>query len=251
MFTELGPDPDAELLKQEITEVIRWADSNSSRSLQTDLGPSELSSDCDRFLGYRMAGITPTNLDSDPWAAIVGTAIHGWLEAAFQAWCARGDCHWLTETTLYINPVVRGHGDLFHTRRGWVIDHKSAGKDRMGEVRKNGPPAKYVRQIQLYGYGYEQRGYTVNKVALVFYPRAGRLKDMITWVADYDRQVALEMLERVPRLAETLFKLDVLNNPHRWEQVPASPGHDCGYCPFYAYNREPEEGASDKGCPGK
>lgn len=251
----MGPveDPDAIWLKQAMTEIILHAEGLNPRGSQTDLGPSELSSLCDRQIAYRIAGIPAVNLTADPWAAIVGTAIHAWLEKATIAW---NETHskpfeWITESRRRLTEVVVGHCDLFNIPKGMVVDHKTGGTDRMREVLKSGPPLSYQTQVQLYGLGYELAGYRVNKVALVFYPRSGLLKNLYSWTADYDRTVAEAALARVPAIGAELIRLDVLDSPHRWEQIPATPSHDCGYCDYYKFDRLPEEGASDEGCPGK
>jgi hypothetical protein len=248
-----GPDPDSAWLKHQLTEMILWADAASARSHQVNLGPSELSSLCDRQIGYRIAGVPAVNHTLDPWAAIVGTAIHAWLEKTVNAWnlTHAEPFEWITEKERQLTDFVTGHCDLFNVPRMMVVDHKSAGPDKMKEVLKLGPSQAYQTQVQLYGYGYEQAGYEVKKVALAFYPRSGLLRNLFTWVAPYDRTVAEAALARVPAIGQKLLYLDVLNNPHRWEQVDATPGHDCGFCDHYRFDRMPEEGASDQGCPGK
>lgn len=244
-----GPptSPEAIWLKEQITTVILKAESSSPRSQQTELGASDLSNPCDRYLAYKMMGVPGRN-DADPWPAIVGTGIHWWLEDAINS---EGPDGWMTEHVLPLGDGIISHGDLFLSEQGWVVDHKSAGKDRMNEVVKNGPPQRYINQVNIYGLGYELQGYSVNKVALVFYPRAGRLKDIWTWVGPYQPEVAFAALDRVPRIADQIRNLDLAANPHRWEQVDATPTHDCGYCPFYNVERTPEQGASYDGCPGR
>jgi hypothetical protein len=164
---------------------------------------------------------------------------------------AHNSTSWLTETRVQIESIVGGTSDLFNVDESCVIDHKGAGPSVMKEVVKNGPGAGYVVQIQLYGYGYEQLGYPVKKVALAFYPRAGWLRDMYVWTADYDRNVALGALDRVSRIAQEVIKLDVLNKSHRWEQIEATPSDHCGFCPWYDNNRPAELGADENGCPGR
>lgn len=248
-FDTFGPpsDPDTIWLKEQITALVTLADATADRSVQANLGASDLSDPCDRRVAYKMAGVAEVN-DPDPWPAIVGTGIHMWLEQAVRR---VGPPDWLPEVELPITDQITSHGDLLLADKGWVVDHKSAGKDRMREVGQDGPPAKYVTQVNIYGLGYELQGYSINKVALVFYPRAGRLKDIITWVGDYDRHAAFRAIDRVPAIARRLLDLDIRNYPHRWEQVAPTPSHDCGYCPFYNFARTAEEGASDAGCPGQ
>jgi hypothetical protein len=79
-----GPEIEAtnRHLVQTLTEIIRWADENSPRSLQAQIGPSELGTPCDRKLAYKLANNREINKRRDPWPAIVGTGIHHWLEGA-------------------------------------------------------------------------------------------------------------------------------------------------------------------------
>lgn len=249
--TDPDHDPLAERLKSQLTEIIRWADGNSARSQQKRIGPSEMGDPCDRRIGYRIAEVPEINDRFDPWAGIVGTSIHSWLDAAITAWVTEhGSKTWLTETPVSLDGFIRGRSDLFNVDEACVIDHKGAGPSVMKKVLKDGPGIGYVVQIHLYGYGYENLGHKVRKVALAFYPRAGWLKDMYVWTADYDREIALAALDRVSAIARQVISLDVLNQSHRWEQVDATPSDSCGFCPWYARNREAEVGADGTGCPG-
>lgn len=247
-------DPLAVKLKHELIDIIKWADRNTARSRQKRIGPSEMGEPCDRRLGYRLAEIPEVNDRFDPWAAIVGTAIHTWLEDAMGAWIHDHKSRsWLTETPVTLDGFIPGRSDLYNVDAACVIDHKGAGPSVMREVVRHGPPAKYVVQVQLYGYGYEQLGHPVKKVALAFYPRAGWLRDMYVWTADYDRDVALAALERVSRIAQKVMSLEVLKegHEHRWEQVDAVSSDSCGFCPWYVPDRNLEVGANASGCPGR
>jgi hypothetical protein len=130
-----------------------------------------------------------------------------------------------------------------------VIDHKSCGPDVMKKIKKEGPPPGYVVQIQCYGYGYEKLGFPVKKVALAFYPRAGWLRDMYVWTADYDRSVAEAALQRLYGIARTVLEYDVLNKSHQWKYVEATPSNSCGFCPYYQPSMDGDADAT--GCPGR
>jgi len=219
-----------------------------------ELGPSDISTPCDRRLGYRLVEIPGVNNDVDPWAAIIGTAMHSWLEVAISLWCSQEHqgppCDWITEHALSFGQDIRGRSDLYSRHRKMVIDHKGVGTDVLRKILKHGPPPQYVTQGLMYGLGYENEGFPVESIALIFYPRAGRLKDIYVWVADYDRGAAQRALDRPSKLAADLLTLDVISNPHRWEQVAAFPSDDCGFCPWYDPGRLAELGATDTGCPG-
>lgn len=251
LFTELGEDPAAQQLKNELIEIIKFADKRNPRAQQTALGPSEIGTPCDRRLGYRIANIPAVNTDVDPWAAVIGTAMHGWLEEAVRIWCSEHwDCPWVTETPVVLGDFVKGRSDLFNTSTCTVVDYKGAGPDVMRKVRKDGPPPGYVIQVQLYGLGYQNLGHTVKKVALAFLPRAGWLKDAYVWVDDFRPDVATKAMERIFELSSNLVHMDILNSPHRWEQVPAFSSNECGFCPWYNPGRDLERGADATGCPG-
>jgi hypothetical protein len=245
-------DPEAVLLKEKILEVIRWRDARNPRSHQRNIGPSELSSPCDRRIGYRMVGVPAVNTTLDPWPAIVGTAVHDWLEQAFLDYIrSTTSGEWITEQQLTLSDDVTGRSDLFNIPRGIVIDYKGASPDKMKKIKADGSPGNYRTQLQIYGRGYEKLGYKVNRLALVYFPRAGNIKDLYVDMFDYDPNVAILSLARIPAIARKLIALDPMGQPHRWEQMDAVPSHDCGFCPWYNFKRTPEEGASDQGCPGK
>lgn len=247
-------DPLALKLKKHLIEMIKWADANTPRSLQTAIGPSEIGDPCDRRIGYHIAEVPKVNVGFDPWAAVVGTALHSWLDDAITAWLkAHNSTEYITETPVVLDDFVKGRSDLYQVEDGVVIDHKGAGPSVMRKVVKDGPGPGYVVQVQCYGYGYERLGYKVNKVALAFYPRAGWLRDMYVWTADYDRSVAERALARLSRIATEVVSLDILKQGHgyRWEQIAAEPSDSCGFCPWYKSDRNPEIGANETGCPGR
>ncbi len=246
-----GTDPFDLALKQQLLEVIRFADREDPRSKQVQVGPSEMGVGCDRRLAYRLAGLAEVNTAFDPWPATVGTAIHAWLERAMSLWNAQSATeNWLTEQSINFDFGGVGHGDLYRVDPPTVIDWKSASKDVMTKVKKDGPPQKYIVQIHLYGYGYKQMGRPVDRVALAFVPRAGWIKDMYVWSQPYNEQIATDAINRMFRIARDAVGLDVIREPHRWQQLEAEPSDDCGTCPWYNPLRTAEQGASEQGCPG-
>lgn len=253
-WSDEDDDIEAVVLKHQLMQIILWADQNAPRSQQMEIGPSEIGSVCDRQIGYRVAQVQACNTGSDPWPAIVGTGMHSWLKEAVDAWNTRAPgepLEWLTELELQVSPLVHGHGDLFHIPKGMVIDHKGAGTEVMRQVRKDGPKPEHKVQVQLYGLGYQARGLTVKKVAIVYYPRAGWLRDCYVWVDDFQPEVAYAALDRLGTISRTVLGLDVLNKPHLWEQIPATPSNACGLCDWYDPGRHPDKGADNTGCPGK
>jgi hypothetical protein len=253
-----GQDPFSVLLKQELVDIIKWQAKRNPREWQTNIGPSEIGNPCERSIGYRLVDLPGINVEFDPWASIVGTAIHAWLDKAVTEWVENLSTEehtppWITETELALDQIVTGHADLYSVKHEAVIDWKTAGVDVMRRVVKEGPPDGYRIQTHIYGYLFERAGYPVKKVALVFLPRASTLSKIYVWSADYSRAVAETALERMYGIARQVVELDPLTkgNEHRWEQMDATPGNHCGFCPWYDPGRDPERGADNTGCPGR
>ena len=246
-----GIDPFSEQIRKDLTEVIRWADEHSSRSQQTEIGPSELGNECDRFVAYRIAEVPFVNTDTDPWPAIVGTAIHMWLEKAFNDFQAFvGASRWSTELTTYPDLLTKGHLDLFDHWEHMVCDWKSLGTTKMRTWKKDGPPEKHKDQVNLYAKGMIEAGHEVKKVCLIGVPRAGWLKDMSVWVDDYRPERAQAALDRRDRIGYRLLDLDILSHPERFEDIPAN-SDNCSFCPFFRIENRGDGRAADlTGCPG-
>lgn len=255
----MGVDVDAEFaepaglspfdveLRQSLTEMILWAEANAHRSQQVDVGPSELGDLCERKLAYRIAGAQPVNTRSDPWPAIVGTAIHEWLERAINRYQdVAGAQRWLTELTVTPSPLVTGHSDLYDTWTCTVIDWKTKGEKPMREFRAHGPSPDHVAQVHLYGLGQIKAGRKVERVAIVALPRSGWLAGMAVWSAPYDPSIARAALERLETVGRKGIELGVDRDPDAYLQVPASPSPLCSFCPWYSPDR-----VSGIGCPAR
>lgn len=245
-----GMAPSARSIRNELIDIIRWADAGSPRSIQRNIGPSEIGSPCDRRIGYRLAEVPAVNTIHDPWAAIVGTAVHAWLEKALKAYIRQAPAQeWLTEQKLQVDQFVFGHSDLYHIPTATVIDYKTAGPDAMKHYVKDGPGQDYVIQVNLYGMGYENLGWPVRNVMLLFLPRAGWLKDAHPWIDAYRPEIAQAALDRMYSIGAGVAALGLPAADQNWERVPAVPTNNCGFCSWY--NPRKESGASNTGCPGR
>lgn len=235
-------------LKEDLTEVIRWANNHAGRSQQVALGCSEVGQECDLRLAYRMANMPSVHNGGDPWPAIVGTSIHAWMERAindFQA--VNGTSRWLTELEVYPNALVAGHTDLYDTETGTVLDHKFPSPDNFKKMKTDGPSAQYITQVQLYGLGHENAGRPVNRVGIVALGRQGWLKDLWVHTVPYDREHALAAVKRIYDLGARMIELG-LPESGAWQEIERSPTRLCSWCPMWNRN---ETEPSAKGCPGK
>lgn len=238
----------AEDLKAEFTTMIRWHEEFAPRTMQVALGPSDLGTECDRRLAYKIAGIAGFNR-GDPWAAFVGSAIHTRIEGVIRKYAKEHGGTWLIEERIVVTPEISGRADLI--RDNMVIDIKSASPDVIKKLPDTGPRGSYLPQIHSYAWGLNQAGHRIDKVAFVFVPRSGRLDDMWVWVDAYRPEIAEAALKRVYGFARRLGEMDILNNPHLWETVPATPDYMwCQFCPLMNRGMSPDEPATDKGCPG-
>lgn len=218
-------------LADRITAVIRQKSDNSPRSKVVNIGPSEIGDPCLRKLSYKLLEVTKTNSFSDPWPSVSGTAIHAWLAEAFEA--DNSDADWLVEHRVEARPGLAGTLDLFDRNSGTVIDHKCVGASSMKARKADGPTEQQIVQLNIYGFGLEQQGYEVKKIALAFYPLGGMLTGLHIWIGDYDRDKAVAAMARLDSTVELLAMLDPEEHPERWELVPASSSRNCSYCPWY------------------
>lgn len=237
---------------QELRKVITEQGNNSARSLQVHLGPSELGEPCDRQVAAKLAGRPSTNNVADPWASIVGTALHMWLEIAFTADNERTALRWLTERRVTPHPDHPGTADLYDARWQAVVDWKNLGDTSMAKVKAaDGPPRKYVVQLLLYGRGYRNLGMPVSRVVLAALPRTKSTMDsMYVWERPYT-PADDELLEEVfaQTTARKIYAQAIRSGAINWMDVPATPSDEsCYFCSFFrpesAHN--PQAG----GCPG-
>jgi hypothetical protein len=254
MLGQNGNSAWAQRYSQELREVVvRYAD-RLPRNVQRHLGPSELGHLCDRQLVGKMAGISlgsgGGNNMHDPWASIVGTAIHSFLEQAFH-WesqrlieenhvtNARG-VRWWTERKVTPDPGAPsphpGTADLYDAATFTLNDHKCQSEGVRDKLRRHGPPHHYFMQMLLYAMGYMYEGYQVQRVCLVSWPRThSTLDDMYVWehvITDEDIVAVAKLIEKT-QVREQLAQL-VVNGDVNYMEIPAAPSdEDCQYCPFF------------------
>lgn len=237
-------------LRDKLIEIIRYVDETAPRSQQVEIGPSEMGIECDARIGRILAGHKRVNFQMDPWASIVGTSIHRWLEDAVAIYQQEVNdpevAQWVTEMKVVVDEMISGHTDLWDGED--VIDYKSTGPDVQRKMQQHGPPIEHKVQAHIYGYARTQMGFKVRDVVDVFLPRAGWLKDMYIWREPYDESVAVAAIDRVYAIGALLLELDVLADPHKWADVPRETSK-CWYCPFYV-DRSSEQGPDETGCPG-
>lgn len=235
----------------ELLELIRTRIVHHPRSLQVEIGPSEIGHSCARRIGYKLAGV-PEKTDQPPnWKATVGTAIHSWMEEmldddnlSYAERTGSGQERWFVETRVNVGDIngvdIEGSCDVFDRVTGTVIDWKTNGPGMLKKYKK-GPSAEYRAQAHLYGRGWQRKGMTVRNVMIIFLPRNGELSEAVVWTEPYDEQIAIDALTRATGIS-------VLINAFGDQAYGHLDTADafCRMCPFFKF------GSTDlkTGCPG-
>ena len=169
--------------KELLLHVLHARDASRDRSMQTEVGPSEIGG-CKRKVWYRLNAQPHTNDNQSKLAAIMGTAIHAAIEDAIGALDPDGK-EYLVETEVAYGDM-KAHVDLFVPSTGAVIDWKTSKIKNLGYF----PSTQQRWQVQLYGYLLSKNGYEVKTVNLVAIARDGAEKDIKVHTEPYDEAMA-------------------------------------------------------------
>jgi hypothetical protein len=226
--------------------VILTADQGTARSQQTAIGPSEYGNPCARRLAYKMLGHPATNTTQDPWARVVGTAVHAWLAWAFgqNTELVDGKPRYRVEQRVNVHPGLAGSADLLDRKLRCVTDWKIPGLTAVRRARKEGIGSTYRAQAHAYGVGYRNAGEPVDTVAVVMLPKAGQLDDAYVWTEALMPQVVTDAAERLANVLTMLVTLNVEDHPDRYLLIPAAESY-CSYCSWFLPG-----GTGADGCPG-
>ena len=206
-----------------LIQALYEKENSRGRGKQKQIGPSELGG-CRRKVWYRLNDQPETNDNELKLAAIMGTAIHGAIEAALSK---RDDL--LIETTVEYGGM-KAHVDLFIPETGDVVDWKTTKYKNLSYF----PSQQQRWQVQVYGYLIEKSGKgKVSRVNLVAIPRDGDERDIKVHSEPYDEKVALEALNWL----EAIKASDVAPEPER----------DESYCKFYC---KYYDASGEMGCVG-
>lgn len=172
----------------ELIAALREKDAGRSRSLQPEIGPSELGS-CARKVWYRLNSQPVTNTDDLKLSAIMGTAIHTAIEEALRLRDPEGTKFEL-ETEVAYNGM-KAHVDCYIPEIATIVDWKTVKQRTLSYF----PSRQQIWQVQTYGYLMSKgAGRPVENVALVAISRDGDERDVIMHIEPYDESVALDAL---------------------------------------------------------
>ena len=212
--------------KELLLHVLHAQDASRDRSMQTEVGPSEIGG-CRRKVWYRLNAQPHTNDNQSKLAAIMGTAIHAAIEDAIGAIDPEGK-EYLVETEVAFGDM-KAHVDLFVPSTGAVIDWKTSKVKNMSYFPSN----QQRWQVQIYGYLLSKNGYEVKTVNLVAIARDGNEKDVQVHTEPYDEVMALAALAW-------------LENVKASKELPA-PEKDASFCKDYCQYYDATE---QMGCGG-
>jgi hypothetical protein len=247
-----GPPPST---VRELRDVLIDYEANRPRSMQKELGPSELGTPCQQQIARKLAGAPRRPITEPTWAPFQGTAVHASMEEVVAFWNRQlGRERWLAEDRLVVSksqpspgrpdyPAVEGNGDAFDQDHDMVVDWKHVGTTALDKLRvgkrRNKPPAEQVSaeyrvQAHLYGLGHALKGRPVRYVRLVLLARSWQYDDSEEWTEEYDVEIALQAIGRYWDIHDLVHDLGGPSMGDLVTVVPASPGKDtCKWCPFY------------------
>jgi hypothetical protein len=178
--------------KQILINALTAQDQARPRSKQTAIGVSSLGS-CRRKVWLELAGTPKTN-PTKSLAAIMGTAIHAAIEAAFA-----NNPRFLIENRVEIDGLPPATIDCYDTEEMEIIDWKTTKKSNLSYF-----PSKQQRwQVQVYGYLMNKSAYPVKTVSLVAIARDGDEDDIVVYSEPYNPAIAEEALAWLTDLQNT------------------------------------------------
>jgi hypothetical protein len=199
--------------KQLLIDALTAQDKARPRSQQTAIGVSSLGS-CRRKVWLELRNTPKTN-PTKSLAAIMGTAIHASIEAAFT-----GNRRYLLEERVEIDGLPPATIDCYDLDAFEIIDWKTTKKSNLAYF-----PSRQQRwQVQVYGYLMDKANYPVKTVTLVAIARDGDEDDIVVHSEPYDPTIAEEALA-------WLRELEVATEAPAPEKDAASFCQS--YCGFY------------------
>lgn len=225
--------PSAEETKHiwaDLIEVVNEHIDGDPRSLQKEIGPSEVGDPCDYCLGARLAGLEQKR-NGDGWFTYIGKVVHDDLDANV---LPKHPERWATAERLWVGDIdgrrIEGTTDARWIKDPLtVVDFKIVGRRTLEQVMFDAMKEVYEYQVDIYGRGFELAGNPPEHVAVAFLPREDRHVRRGYWYSKpYDPAAALRALQRAELIAmqvrmfgvlavlPTLTKLDGCYDCARW-----------------------------------
>jgi hypothetical protein len=236
-------DRDPEPLLEDLKQMVRDHANSHPRSRQVQLGPSQVGHPCARNVisGLLAHPEHRCNPNFDPLPSYVGVASHKQIEeAAHYANKLLGRERWIAERKVVVREGLSGTCDLYDKDTATVIDHKFPGATKMTEYRKKlandeAPSPLYRVQAHLYGRGYLNMGYPVERVAIYLLPRSGLLATSKLWHESYSEEIVNDTISKMDSMIVLMDELQLEANPRNLQYIPTTP-YECSWCPYFTVN---------------
>ena len=165
-----------------VRQILENAENSSPRSLQWEIGPSEMGTTCLHCLAARLAGWERTQ--EAPLAPWIGTAVHAQHEHLFaylpgDRWEPEYPVH-TCDLTMPDGQImhVGGHIDLWDTQTATTLDWKFVGESVYRAARRGEVSQEYRIQASLYGIGLANENHAPKTSEIIYFNRAtGRTFD--------------------------------------------------------------------------
>ena len=220
---------------------------NQPRSLQREIGPSELGTQCLHCLVKKLTGHGSGQIRDVAWLPFIGTSVHAQLERMFG-----GLDGYETERTVLVGNLtdarpITGSIDLWDEHNSATCDWKIVGNSTLDDARRHGPSQQYKIQASLYGIGMSHT-HPVAASCIFYLPRNQPSLDA-AWIYEcpFDPRPGQWALARA-RLILTLYDSIRVeygaNIAEQWVNAfPRNPEH-CFHCRDEATRKNPADIAS-------
>ena len=232
---DMGGLEDRELLER-VKGVLRQYSASRPRTLQKELGPSEIGSFCQRQLAFKLTAVGKVNADANPMPSLRGIAMHALMEEALRLDNEiSGETNWIPESQVFPREGLFGTCDCFEVQTSTVLDWKFPGPSRLKKYRDEGPSWQYRVQAHTYGRGYKRMGFDVKKVGICFMD-VNDINRSFIWREPYNEAIPQLALDNIDRVKAMVEKYNVVQNPDNYKLIPITPTEDCRICDYWTPN---------------
>lgn len=197
-----------------VRRILENAENSSPRSLQWEIGPSEMGTDCLHCLAARLAGWERTQ--DAPLAPWIGTAVHAQHERLFKSLPGgRWKPEYLVHTCDLVMPEgkimrVGGHIDLWDTVTRTTLDWKFVGESVYQSAKRGEVSQEYRIQASLYGIGLTNEHHAPQTSEVIYFNRAtGRtFNDVCALSWPFERKPGQWAIHRCQQILGILGRLE-------------------------------------------
>lgn len=245
-------------LWQELRGIIETGISHAPRSMQKEIGPSELGTACPHCLAARLAGWTAKPGPDHGWTPMIGTSVHEHLQHLFDSDASvapDGGKRFLTELRVPVGRIqgvtggtdVHGSIDLWDRTTRTTVDWKIVGDWSLNHKRSHGMPQQYEIQASLYGIGLQNTGENVRHSMIACMPKSGRkgLADALIWRQPFDPGPGMWALRRAQTLASILDLIELQDGREArdaWITLLPCDDKECFHCRDHSYEASDLQG---------